>query len=127
AAEDDAADAFVEADAQRLARRLSGRGRRVDRALAGNHEVCFANTVPETQSREDLPSAGYELGAERGKGRAEAARGAGSRQPGVGRELAHRGEPALQQLDLLRRRAFLRRKPQGRVSKRHERVAEDGR
>src|SRR5207247_5074226 len=97
AAEDDATGALLAADAQRLAGRLAGRGRLVDRALAGDDEIGLAGPAAKAEPPEHLSRAWHELAAERREGGAQAARGTGAGQLGVARELGHRGEPPLEQ------------------------------
>src|SRR5262249_49217387 len=126
-AENNAAHAFVTACPQRLTRRLPGRRGLVDRAFAGDDEVSRAEADVEVETPEDFPRPRNQLRAEQRERGPDTARRPGARKPCGRRELLHCGETALEQLDLLRRRALLRSEEPGRIQERRQRVAEDGR
>ena len=101
--------------------------RRIDLTLARDRELAATKAVVEADEVEDRRRARHELGSESSKRCAETSGGAGARKPGVRQKLVHAGESALEDRDVILRRALLRAEHASRVRKRRRHVDERGR
>src|SRR5205085_7557349 len=104
AAEENPGDAELAARVDRLARGLAFEGRPVDGALPGHGEIAARDPLPKADRLEDELRAGHELGAERGKRRAEPAGRASTRKLRQRLRVVEGAEPLLEPQDVVRKR-----------------------